>query len=172
MTGDNNDNPYAPPMPVEEMPILVKPEPSALYLVLYLSLMVWAIPMFLYSLLIPFPFWCVAPLGAVLIHAVTLPFVVAYIGMIFHKKWAFALCLIYSCLWVAQPFVTESPEDSPFEGLYVLIEFAIALYGVPVLVLSLILLAMTLRRKLHKHQANPSVSQGDAANSKFQTPNS
>jgi hypothetical protein len=141
---DNRDNPDAPPAPVEEMPIMVKPEPSALYLELYISLLVWAIPMFLYSLLIPFPFWGNVPLwGLVLIHGITLPFVVAYIGMIFHKIWAFALSVIYSGLWVAQPFImTESTpgEGPPFEGLYVLMEFAIALYGVPVLVLSLILL--------------------------------
>ena len=79
---------------------------------------------------------CYRSLGAIVLHAIAFPFVAAYIGMIFHKLWAFALCAIYACLWVVQPFVTGSPEDSSFEGLYVLVEFAMALYGVPVLVLS------------------------------------
>ena len=107
--------------------------------------------MFLFFLLIPFPF-----LGTgvfVLVCTIAFPFVAAYIGMIFHKLWAFVLCTIYAFLWVAQPFLTESTpgEGPPFEGLYVLVASAIALYGVPVLVLSLILLAMTLKQKLYKH---------------------
>jgi len=160
MTDDNTDNPYAPPVPVEEeTPYVVETNPSTLCFILLALLLVWAVPMFLYCLIIPFAFPSEL---IVLAFVITYPFVVAYIGMMFHKLWAFVLCAIYAFLWVAQPFLTESTpgEGPPFEGLYVLMEFAIALYGVPVLVLSLILLALTMKRKLHKHQV-PLPLQGD-----------
>ena len=156
MTGDNTDNPYAPPEPVEEeTPYVVETNLSTLYRVLHFALLTWAVPMFLYFLLNPILFWCTAPLGVfVLVQAIAFPFVVAYIGMMFHKIWAFVLCVIYACLWtVVQPIITTDAdnfppgEELPFEGLFVVSAF----YGVSVLVLSLILLAMTLRRKLHKH---------------------
>ena len=98
-------------------------------------------------LMILIAFWQVAPVLLV----IAFPFVAAYIGMIFHKLWAFVLCAIYAFFLVAEPILSESPKDSPIEGLYVLAVFAIALYGVPVLVLSLFLLALTLKRKLQKH---------------------
>ena len=160
MPDDNVDNPYAPPELVDEMPIVVKAEPSMFYKVTHAFLLVWAVPMFLYCIFIPFVFLGTTAPGWVFvaIYAVTFPFVVACIGMIFHKIWAFALCVVYSLLWVAQPFVVtdSTPEDGsgpPFEGLYVLAEFAIALYGIPVLVSSLILFILSLKQH-HKLRAS------------------
>ena len=149
MTDDDIDNPYVPPVLAEEAPLnVVETNPSTLYFVLLYGLLLWTVPMlFCFMSMILIAFWQVAPILLV----IAFPFVAAYIGMIFHKLWAFVLCAIYAFFLVAEPILSGSPEDSPIEGLYVLVVFAMALYGLPVLVLSLILLAMTLRRKLHKH---------------------
>jgi len=153
MTDDKIDNPWAPPVPVEEeTPYVVKTNLSTLYRVLHFMLLTWTVPMFLFFLLVPFLFFWNTRYGG-LACTIAFPFVAAYIGMIFHKLWAFVLCAIYAFFLVASPILSGE------EGLR--LYMSRTSYGVPILVLSLILIAMTLKRKLHKHHVTLPLQGGD-----------
>ena len=162
MPDDNTDNPYAPPELVDEMPIVVKAEPSMFYKVTHAFFLVWAVPMCLYYALSPFWYdilygWEHA-MALVIIHVISLVFVIAYIGMVFDKIWAFGLCTIYLILLVVQPFFmaySSSQEEDGFDGFPLAIAFGWTLYAVSISVSSLILfiLSLTQHHKLRVSKA-------------------
>jgi hypothetical protein len=85
-----------------------------LYVVLHISLLVWAIPVLLLNLASPFLFDFLflhdfleyAPILA-LIHAFALVFVITYVGMVYRKVWAFGLCAIHAGWWIICLLVNE-----------------------------------------------------------------
>ena len=155
MTDNNADNPYAPPVWVEEEPVVEKAELPVLFVVtrmISFVFLVLAAPLFLYCMATMF----LSNFDVEWLHfARAFGFIAAYVGLFFRKdkEWPYTICFIIACSWMIETVwrlehSTPNPDEPGLVMIFSTLYAAFAIWnGVIALLAAICMLNCWRQRK-------------------------